>query len=112
MVLLSITKLINKSALQVSPSELEDVLRRHPAVLDVAVIGVPDDMSGELPRAYVVKKNGVSVTKEDIAEFVDAKVAPHKRLKGGVMFIDAIPKTNTGKLLRRELKSMLLSQIS
>ena len=80
--------------------------------MDVAVIGVPDDIAGELPRAYVVKKNGVSVSKDDIAEFVDVKVAAHKRLKGGVFFIEAIPKTNTGKLLRRELKSMLLSQIS
>lgn len=95
-----------------SPSELEDILRRHPAVLDVAVIGVPDDMAGELPRAYVVKKEGVNVSKEDVAQFLDSKVAPHKRLKGGVVFIDSIPKTSTGKLLRRELKSMLLSQTS
>lgn len=95
-----------------SPSELEDILRRHPAVLDVAVIGVPDDMAGELPRAYVVKKEGVNVSKEDVAQFMDSKVAPHKRLKGGVVFIDSIPKTSTGKLLRRELKSMLLSQTS
>lgn len=80
--------------------------------MDVAVIGVPDDISGELPRAYVVKKSGAAASKEDIAEFVDEKVAPHKRLKGGVVFIDSIPKTSTGKLLRRELKSMLLSQIS
>lgn len=105
-------ELIKVKGLQVSPSELEDVLRRHPAVLDVAVIGVPDDISGELPRAYVVKKSGAIASKEDIAEFVDEKVAPHKRLKGGVVFIDSIPKTSTGKLLRRELKSMLLSQIS
>lgn len=104
-------ELIKVKGLQVSPSELEDVLRRHPAVLDVAVIGVPDDMAGELPRAYIVKKEGISVSKSDISEFVDTKVAPHKRLKGGVVFIDAIPKTNTGKLLRRELKAML-SQFS
>ena len=97
---------------QVSPSELEDVLRLHPSVLDVAVIGVPDDKSGELPRAYVVKKSGISVSKEDIINFVDTKVAPYKSLKGGVVFIDAIPKTNTGKLVRREFKNMVLSQQS
>ena len=73
----------------------------------MAIIGVPDDASGELPRAYIVKKSGISVSKEDIVNFVDTKVAPHKRLKGGVVFLDAIPKTNTGKLLRRELKNML-----
>ncbi len=82
-------------------------MRRHPAVLDVAVIGIPDDIAGELPRAYVVKKNDIVVSKEDIIQFVDAKVAPHKRLKGGLVFIDSIPKTNTGKLLRRELKATL-----
>lgn len=91
---------------KVSPSELEDILRRHPSVLDVAVIGVPDDAAGELPRAYVVKKPGVALSKEEIAEFVDAKVSHHKKLKGGVHFLDAIPKTNTGKILRRELKIM------
>lgn len=91
---------------------MEDVLRRHPAVLDVAVIGVPDDLAGELPRAYVVKKPGVEATPEDVIQFIDTKVAPHKRLKGGVVFLDSIPKTSTGKLLRRELKTMLLSQSS
>jgi len=76
-------------------------------VLDVAVIGIPDDAAGELPRAYIVKKEGVSVTKEDIVEFMQTKVAAHKRLNGGVVFIDSIPKTTTGKLLRRELKAQL-----
>jgi acyl-coenzyme A synthetase/AMP-(fatty) acid ligase len=93
--------------IKVSPSELEDVLRRIPGVLDVAVIGVPDDIAGELPRAYVVKKEGTPLSKEEILEFVDAKVSHHKRLKGGVVFLDSIPKTNTGKILRRELKKML-----
>ncbi|EFX82657.1 hypothetical protein DAPPUDRAFT_316478 [Daphnia pulex] len=100
-------ELIKVKGLQVSPSELEDVLRRIPGVLDVAVIGVPDDIAGELPRAYVVKKEGNPLSKEDIIEFVDAKVSHHKRLKGGVVFLDSIPKTNTGKILRRELKKML-----
>jgi 4-coumarate--CoA ligase len=76
--------------------------------LDVAVIGIPDDLAGELPRAYVVKKPGHQTVEKDIAKFVDAQVAPHKRLKGGVVFIDAIPKSNTGKILRRELKAMLM----
>lgn len=100
-------ELIKVKGMQVSPSELEDVLRRHPAVLDVAVIGIPDDIAGELPRAYVVKKSGANLSERDIVAFMDSKVAPHKRLKGGVVFLDSIPKTNTGKLLRRELKALL-----
>jgi acyl-CoA synthetase (AMP-forming)/AMP-acid ligase II len=86
---------------------LEDVLRRIPGILDVAVIGVPDDMAGELPRAYVVKKDGISLSQKDIIEFVEARVSRHKRLKGGVVFLDVIPKNSTGKILRRELKSLL-----
>jgi len=101
-------ELIKVKGLQVAPSELEDVLRRHSSVLDVAVIGIPDDLAGELPRAYVVKKPGHQTVEKDIAKFVDAQVAPHKRLKGGVVFIDAIPKSNTGKILRRELKATLM----
>lgn len=90
-----------------SPSELEDILRRHPDVLDVAVIGIPDEIAGELPRAYIVKKSGSTVTAKDLIGFMDSKVSPHKKLKGGVVFLDSIPKTNTGKLLRRELKTLL-----
>ncbi len=86
---------------------MEDILRRIPGVLDVAVIGVPDDIAGELPRACVVKKEGISLTEKDIIEFVDAIVSHHKRLKGGVVFLDVIPKNATGKILRRELKSLL-----
>ena len=92
---------------KVAPSELEDMLRKHPAVLDVAVIGIPDEAAGELPRAYVVPKPNNSVKESDIASYIDSQVAPHKRLKGGLHFIDSIPKTNTGKILRRELKAQL-----
>ncbi|XP_046456759.1 4-coumarate--CoA ligase 3-like [Daphnia pulex] len=100
-------ELIKVKGFQVAPSELEDILRRIPGILDVAVIGVPDDIAGELPRAYVVKKESILLTEKDIIEFVDAKVSHHKRLKGGVVFLDVIPKTATGKILRRELKSLL-----
>lgn len=100
-------ELIKVKGLQVAPSELEDMLRKHPAVLDVAVIGIPDEAAGELPRAYVVPKPNNSVKESDIASYIDSQVAPHKRLKGGLHFIDSIPKTNTGKILRRELKAQL-----
>lgn len=85
---------------------MEDVLRRHPGVLDVAVIGVPDEFAGELPRAYVVKKQDITLSEQEIVKFIDAKVSNHKKLKGGVVFLDAIPKTATGKILRRELKKL------
>jgi len=97
-------ELIKVRGFQVAPSELEDLLRKHPGVLDVAVIGVPDERAGELPRAFIVPKDKGSLTEEDIHKYVDTKVSPHKKLKGGVEFVQIIPKAASGKILRRELK--------
>ncbi|EFX67408.1 hypothetical protein DAPPUDRAFT_203687 [Daphnia pulex] len=98
-------ELIKVKGLQVAPAELEDVLTSHPAVGEVAVIGIPDEHAGELPRAYVVKKPGMeSVSDSDIQAFVDSKVSPHKQIKGGIEFCATIPKNNMGKILRRELR--------
>ena len=88
---------------KVAPAELEDLLRLHPQVKDVAVIAVPHERYGEVPRAYIVK--GDSDLKEDvIVEFLADKVAEYKRLRGGIEFIDQIPKSAAGKILRRHLK--------
>lgn len=74
--------------------------------MEAAVIGIPDDHAGELPRAYVVKKPGMeSVSDAEIQAFVDAKVSAHKRIKGGIEFCAALPKNNLGKVLRRELRA-------
>ncbi|XP_035711502.1 probable 4-coumarate--CoA ligase 1 [Folsomia candida] len=97
-------ELIKVSGYQVAPSELEDLLRKHPAVADVAVIGVPDERAGEFPRAYIVLKPSSNPSAEEIHKFIEDKVSCHKKLKGGVEFIKAIPKSATGKILRRELK--------
>ncbi len=72
---------------------------------EAAVIGIPDEHVGELPRAYVVKKPGMeSVSDADIQAFVDSKVSLHKQIKGGIEFCATIPKNNMGKILRRELR--------
>ncbi|PFH52099.1 hypothetical protein AMATHDRAFT_46467 [Amanita thiersii Skay4041] len=102
---------------QVSPSELEAVLLTHPDVADAAVIGVDDpDQATELPsiRAYVVaaRPDQMKITKakeefsKGIRAWMDGKVANPKRLRGGVIIIDAIPKSTAGKILRRELREM------
>ena len=96
--------------LQVAPAELEAHLLSHPAVSDVAVIAVPDDAAGELPKAFVVKSSSVGLEdndrmiKRDIAKHVEKHKARHKWLKGGVEFIEEIPKSASGKILRRILK--------
>ncbi|XP_064097868.1 uncharacterized protein LOC135209141 isoform X2 [Macrobrachium nipponense] len=99
-----IKELIKVKGYQVSPSELEEELLKHPAVMDVGVVGVEDERAGELPRAYVVRKT--QITTEDIMDYMKERLAPYKQLKGGIRFLDALPKNATGKLLRRELKEM------
>ena len=86
---------------QVAPAELEDVLMSHPEIADSTVIPVENDEAGELPRAYVVLAEGSTLKEADVQDYVASKVAPHKKLRGGVIFTDAIPKTASGKILRR-----------
>ena len=94
-------ELIKYKGMQVPPAELEAVVASMPDVVDVVVIPVPDEEAGEIPRAYVVKRENATVTEQDIVIYVSGKVAPHKRLRGGVRFTDLIPKSASGKLLRR-----------
>jgi len=90
----------------VAPAELEEILRSHPDIEDAGVIGVPDGMAGEVPRAFVVPRKP-DISEEDVKKFVAAKVSEHKHLKGGVQFLTGIPKSPSGKILRRELRGLL-----
>jgi 4-coumarate--CoA ligase len=106
-----IKELIKTRGFQVAPAELELLLLTNEAIQDVAVIPFPDDASGELPRAYVVLKPGVSVTEDQIKDWIKPLVAPFKRLEGGVVFTDSIPKSATGKILRRVLRDQLKQEL-
>ena len=97
-------ELIKVKGFQVAPAELEGVLLTHPQVADCAVVGVSDERSGEVPKAFVVRKSP-DVSEKDIDRFVSSKVSAHKHLKGGVVFVDSIPKSPSGKILRRLLKN-------
>lgn len=97
-------ELIKYKGLQVAPAELEETLITHPEILDAAVLGIPDEAAGELPRAYVMLKPESKLTEEDVKKYVAQKLAPHKQLRGGVIFTQAIPKSASGKILRRVLK--------
>ena len=105
-----IKDLIKYKGFQVPPAELEDVLLSHRQVRDCAVIGVPDEMAGELPAAFVVLQAGESVTANEIERYVASKLSPQKQLRGGVFFVDEIPKTGSGKILRRQLRDALLKR--
>ncbi|CAK5077695.1 unnamed protein product [Meloidogyne enterolobii] len=92
---------------RVAPAELEDLLLSHPDIEDCAVVGISDPMSGELPFGFVVKKEWSSLSEKDVQEFVKIKAVYYKHLKGGVEFIDKIPKSPSGKILRRLLRERL-----
>ncbi|EIW53297.1 phenylacetyl-CoA ligase [Trametes versicolor FP-101664 SS1] len=110
-----IKELIKVKGNQVAPSELEGHLLDHPDVADVAVIGIPDDFAGEAPLAYVVLKPAVAAevaktpglveeVKDRLQKHVSATKSKYKWLTGGVIFIEAIPKSPSGKILRRVLR--------
>ena len=80
---------------------MEAIIAGIPEIKDVIVIPVLDDEAGELPRAYVVLQDNVSISAEQIHAHVDSKVAPHKKLRGGIRFASSVPKSASGKLLRR-----------
>lgn len=104
-------ELIKYKAFQVPPAELEAILLNHPAVKDAAVIGLPDENSGELPMAFIVRDPEAEASADEIRKFVDGQVSPSKWLRGGVRFIDEIPKNPSGKILRRELRALLQSKL-
>jgi acyl-CoA synthetase (AMP-forming)/AMP-acid ligase II len=95
-----VKEIIKYNAYQVAPAELEGLLLAHPAVLDVAVVPSPDPDCGEIPKAFVVTR--ATVSQEQLMAYVAERVAPYKRVRA-VEFVESIPKSPTGKLLRRVL---------
>jgi 4-coumarate--CoA ligase len=107
-------ELIKVRGFQVAPAELEALLLTHDAISDAAVIQIPDDEAGEIPRAYVVlmpAEVDLKVQEQDIYEWVKERVAPYKRLDGGIIFTDAIPKSPSGKILRRILRDQAKAEL-
>jgi len=102
-----IKEMIKVKGIGVAPAELEDLLLGHPHVEDCAVLGINDDYSGEKPKAYIVKKPGTpafEILGVDLLNYVREKKVRHKWLKE-VEFVDVIPKSASGKILRRVLKA-------
>lgn len=93
-------ELIKYKGFQVPPAELEAILITHPAVGDCAVIGVPDEEAGEIPKGFVVVSG--EVEDDELIAFVAEKVSPQKKLRQ-IERIEEIPKSASGKILRREL---------
>lgn len=96
-------ELIKYKGHQVAPAELEALLLTHPDITDAAVVGAEDGDGQEIPKAFVVKRDGSLLDGDGVIDFVAEHVAPHKKVRA-VAFIDAIPKSGSGKILRKDLK--------
>ncbi|KAL6872000.1 hypothetical protein J3F83DRAFT_733398 [Trichoderma novae-zelandiae] len=104
-----VKELIKVRGLQVSPTEIEAFLLRHPCIADVCVVPFPDDAAGELPLAFIVlsvagKGEDERTLRQKIHSFVDGELAEYKRLAGGIEFLEALPKSASGKTKRGEMK--------
>jgi acyl-coenzyme A synthetase/AMP-(fatty) acid ligase len=102
--------MIKFKGFQIAPTELEDILIEHPAVRDVAVIGIwNEEMHSEVPLAYLVEKESMAERERESAalsvmEYLRGKVVHYKHLRGGVIWIEQIPKSPSGKILKRALR--------
>ncbi|XP_022948656.1 4-coumarate--CoA ligase 1-like isoform X2 [Cucurbita moschata] len=99
-------ELIKYKGFQVAPAELEALLLTHPVISDAAVVPMKDEQAGEVPVAFVVKLKNSEVTEDEIKQFISKQVVFYKRINR-VFFIDAIPKSPSGKILRKELRAKL-----
>ncbi len=97
-------ELIKYKGFQVAPAELEALLISHPKVADVAVIGIPDDEAGELPKAFITAVEGETVTLEEIQALVSEHLVSYKQIRE-LELLDAIPKSASGKILRKDLRT-------
>jgi long-chain acyl-CoA synthetase len=93
------------------PAEVEAVLHAHRAVMDVAVIGVPDDQWGESVKAVVQLRPGVSATADELIAFCDERIAGYKKPRS-VDFVDELPRDAAGKLLKRMVRELYWAGMS
>ena len=94
--------LIKTSGYQVWPREVEEAIASHPSVMDVGVAGVPDDIKGEVVKAWVGRRPGANLAADELRAYCRAKIAPFK-VPAQVEFRESLPKTLAGKVLRRAL---------
>lgn len=98
-------ELIKYKGLQVAPAELEALLITHPKIADAAIVGIEDESQAtEVPLAFVVVKAGMQMEAREVVDFVRDNLANHKRLRGGVVFLHEIPKSASGKILKKDLR--------
>ncbi|KAJ8555208.1 hypothetical protein K7X08_012704 [Anisodus acutangulus] len=103
-------EIIKYNGFQIAPADLEAVLVSHPDIIDAAVTGARDEVTGEIPVAFVVKGDGCTLSQTEVIDFVSKQVAPYKKIRR-VYFRASIPRSAAGKILRKELKNLLTSKL-
>lgn len=93
-----------------TPSEIEQVIMELPDVVEVCVFGYPDEVATDLPAAAIVRVERSTLKESDVYEHVAKRMTDYKQLRGGVFFVDSIPKTASGKNLRKSVKDMLVKK--
>nr|CAB3495134.1 unnamed protein product [Digitaria exilis] len=99
-------EVIKYKGFQIAPADLDAVLVEHPEIVDVAVTSAEDEEAGEIPVAFVVRKSGSSLSRTQVMEYVANQVSPYKKVRK-VVFVESIPRSPAGKVLRRILKDSL-----
>jgi long-chain acyl-CoA synthetase len=95
--------IVTSAGTKIPPTEVEDLLLKHPSVAEAAYVGVNDQLGGQIPTLFVVLKEGQSATRQELRSFLSQSLADFK-MPRKIEFIDAIPKTGSGKMNRRVLK--------
>jgi long-chain acyl-CoA synthetase len=95
--------MINVGGEKVFPSEVEDMMLAHPKIKDLVIVGIPDEVKGEAPKAFIQLREGETATAEEIREYCKPRMAPYK-VPTAVEFLDEIPRSPAGKALRRLLR--------
>ena len=102
--------MINVGGEKVFPSEVEDIMLTNPQIKDLVIIGLPDELKGEAPKAFIELKKGESATEDDIRAFCKTRMAPYK-IPSWIEFVDEIPRSASGKALRRVLKDQEMEKL-
>ena len=98
-----VTDIIIVGGFNVYPQEVEAILSEHPAVNTAVVVGMPNDMSGEVPKAFIIKNGEVEVTERELVNFCKERLS-HYKVPRAIEFVEALPLSATGKILRRVLR--------
>jgi acyl-CoA synthetase (AMP-forming)/AMP-acid ligase II len=96
--------MVISGGVNIYPREIEEVLVRHPALVEVAVVGIPDERWGETLKVFAALREGYSVTSEDIATFCEGKLTPYK-IPRLLEVVEALPRNANGKVLKRDLRN-------